>query len=157
MAVGEVGVGEVARDGVEDAGPDRGVAQAEVVAVEDVVGRDVVQAARGGLVTAFAGQHAADDEIDDQAADGAEELGDLHELARLVRLLDDRVLAVRLHRRSRRRPDEVGAADARVPVVAEPRVDVVPHLVEDAVVPAGAGGFGAFLADEPDGGSKSRR
>ena len=48
MAVGEVAVREVARDGVEDARPDRGVAHAEVVAVEDVVGRDVIQSARGG-------------------------------------------------------------------------------------------------------------
>ena len=50
MAVGQVGVRQVARDGVEDAGADRGVVHAEVVAVEDVVGGDVVQAARGVLV-----------------------------------------------------------------------------------------------------------
>ena len=108
-------------------------------------------------VSSPAGQDPPDHEIDDQPADGTEELADLHELARLVRLLDDRVLAVRLHRRSRCRPDEVGTPDARIPVVAEPGVDVLPHLVEDAVVPAGAGGLGAFLADEPDGRRESGR
>ncbi len=138
MATGQVVVGEVAGDGVEDAGAGGGVLHAEVVAVEDVVGRDVVQAARGVLV-AVPGQDPPDDEIDDQAADGPEELGDLHELARLVGLLDDRVLAVRLHRRAGRRPDEVGASDARVPVVAEPVMDVPPHLVQDAGCPSRVG------------------
>ena len=65
VAVGEVVVGAVARDGVEDAGTDRGGAHAELVSVEDGVGRDVVQAARGGLVAAVAGQDAANGEIDD--------------------------------------------------------------------------------------------
>ena len=50
-------------------------------------------------VVAVPGQDPPDDEIDDQAPDGPEELGDLHELARFVGLLDDRMLAVRLHRR----------------------------------------------------------
>ena len=35
-------------------------------------------------------------------------------------------------------------------------MDVVPHLIQDAVIPARAGGFGALLADEPDGGREGR-
>jgi hypothetical protein len=56
------------------------------VPVENVIGRDVIQAARGGLVAPFASEYAPDDEVDDQAADGAEEFGDLHELARLIHI-----------------------------------------------------------------------
>ena len=67
MAAGEVGIGQVARDSVEDAGPGRGVVHAEVVAVEDVVSGHVVEAAGGVFVTV--GQYAADDEIDDQPPD----------------------------------------------------------------------------------------
>src|SRR5208283_4580881 len=115
-------------DRVENARPDRGVAHAEVVTVEDVVSGDIIEPACRGFITA--GQDSPDHEIDDQPADRTEELADLHELARLVRLLDDRVLAVRLHRRSSSRPDEVWTPDSRVPVISEPGVDVLPHLFQ---------------------------
>src|SRR5208337_1945657 len=147
---GEITVREIAGDCIENARPDRGIAHAEVVTVEDVVGRDIIESACGGFITA--GQDAPDHEIDDQPSDRTEELANFHELTRLVRLFDHWVLAVSLHRRSGCCPDEVWTTDARVPEVSEPGVDVVPHLVEDAVVPARTCGFGALLADEPDGG-----
>src|SRR5208283_5511259 len=119
-------------DRVENARPDRGVAHAEVVTVEDVVSGDIIEPACRGFITA--GQDSPDHEIDDQPADRTEELADLHELARLVRLLDDRVLAVRLHRRSCCRPDEVGTPDTCVPIVSEANMNVLPHFLKNAVV-----------------------
>ena len=99
----------------------------------------------------------ADDEIDDDPPHLVEELGDGHDLARLVGLLHDRMLAVGFHRRPGRRPHKVRPANPGIPEVAQSLSDVRPHLLQDLVVPTGTGGVSPFLADEPNGGSKSGR
>ena len=135
-------------------GPTGASLDAEVVAVEDVVGRDIIEPARGGLITP--GQDPPDHEIDDQPADGTEELADLHDLARLVRLLDHRVLAVRLHRRTRRRPDEVGPPDPRVPVIPQTGVNILLISSRTRLSQPGREDSGV-LGDEPDGRKRERR
>ena len=97
---------------------------AEVVAVEQVVGGHVVESGRGFLAARLSGQavlsqHAADNEIDDHPPHLAQELRDGHELVRVVRLLDHRVLAEGFQGRAGRGPYEVRPANARVPEVAE--------------------------------------
>ena len=101
------------------AGGGGGVVQAEVVPVEEVVGRDVIEAETRGRV-AVPAEHAAHHEVHNQATDRLEELRHRHDLAVLVPLLDDGVLAVRLQRRPRRGPHEVGTPDPRIPVLVEP-------------------------------------
>src|SRR5579875_2172074 len=118
--------------------------------MEQVIGRHVVETADGGRLAVMA-QHAPDNEIDDDASDGAQKLRNFHHRARLIRLLDHRMLAVGLQRRAGRGPYEVGAADAGVPVFTKAGADVFAHLVEHAIVPPGARGLRALAAHEPDG------
>ena len=101
-------------------------------------------------------ENAANDEIDDDAADGAEKFRHLHERARFVGLLYDRMFAVCFQRGPGGRPNEVGAAYARVPVLTKLRVDVLAHLVEYAIIPSGSRRFRTFPAYEPDRGCERR-
>ena len=75
----QVRVRDVAGKGVEDAGTGRGVAQAEVVVVEQVVGGGVVQRGRG---LALHGEQAVDHEGHHHAPHVAQELGHQHCRAR---------------------------------------------------------------------------
>ena len=128
VAIRQIAFGQVARQRVQDAGAGWRVVHPEVVTMEQVVRRDIVQAGdaferriarrscrRARQLT----EHAADDELDDQAANGAQKLRHRHRLAWVVGLLDDGMLAVSLERRASRGPHEVWAADASIPELAQ--------------------------------------
>ena len=143
----QVRVRDVAGEGVEDAGAGGRVAQAEVVAVEQVVGGGVVQRRRG---LALHGEQAVDDEGHHHAAHVAQELGHRQHAARRVRALHHRVLAEGFQRRAGGGPHEVRPANAGVPEVAQLGGDVGLHLAQHGVVPAGAGGARALPTHQPD-------
>jgi hypothetical protein len=151
VALHEVAIAQATGDGVEDTGAAGHRLEAEAVAVEQVVGGDVVQLS--DAVAALA-EDTPDHEVDDDAPDVAQEFADAHELARLVGLFDDGVAAVDLQGRPGGGPDEVGAADANVPEVAQALGDALAHLAEDLPVPAVACALGPPLADQPDGGGQ---
>src|SRR5712692_2839519 len=109
--------------------------------MQQVVGSHIVETAGSGGI-AVTREHSADYEIDHDPADGAQELRYLHRRVWFVSLFDDRMLAVGFHRRAGRGPDEVGSADAGIPEFTQLRVDVLAHLVEDAIVPSGSRGVG---------------
>ena len=96
QASGEIGIREIARERVEDAGPGWRRAEAEIVAVQQVAGGRVVQLARRAAVAL---QQPARHEVDHHAPHLVQELGYRQPLVRPARLPDHRMPAERLQRR----------------------------------------------------------
>ncbi|MBI4657992.1 MAG: hypothetical protein HY735_03935 [Verrucomicrobia bacterium] len=79
-----------------------------------------------------------------------EKLRHAHQFVRLVRLLHHRVLAVSLHSRSSRRPNEVRPPNARIPKITETGGNTLSHLLQNGVVPPRTRHRIPLLAYEPD-------
>ena len=85
----------------------------------------------------------------------SEKLAHAHRRVGFVGLTHDRVLAVCLQRRAGRRPDEVRAADSRIPEFPQFHRNVRSRLLHDNVVPPRTRCQQSLLANEPDRGSKT--
>src|SRR5215469_7487891 len=96
------------------------------------------------------GEYTTNDEVDHNAAHMAQEVRDRHQRARLRRLLDRRIAAVRLQSRARSSPDEIRAANAGIPEVAQLGRDARLHLLNYLGVPSRLGHRVTLLANQPD-------